>query len=194
MRNEPQRPPRPRRAGSRPSVARGKTSCTYRDVRQPPPAGPLDIVDALNLLDRCVRERGEGYRSLPDRLSAGPDDASPAATDGIVTLALSKAGAPRTALSPLAHTPVADVYASGRSPLDLTLGAVVVFRAAESLERRGQTWAASLQAAVRAASRFLELIPDGVVGDADAAAAGSHRGAPPAQAGEGGSAGRGGGP
>jgi hypothetical protein len=171
-------------------VARGKANCTYRDTR-PPSARRLDIVDALDLLDRCVRERGEGYRSLPQRLSAGTDDASPAAPDGIVTLALSKAGAPRTALGPLAHTPVVEGGAAGRARPNLTLGAVVVFRAAESVERRGQTWAMSLQAAERAASKFLELIPDSLVGGAAEAATRSHRGAPPAQAGEGG---RGGGP
>jgi hypothetical protein len=129
----------------------------------------IDIVDALDLLDSCVRDRGEGYRALRRRLPAvlrtGPIDAFPAATDSIVTLALSKAGAPLTALSPLAHMSVADVYASGRHPLDLTLGAVVAFRAAESVERRGQTWAMSLQAALRAASRFVELIPDRVLSE-----------------------------
>jgi hypothetical protein len=128
--------------------------------------GMIDIVDALDLLDSCVRDRGPGYRSLPRRLRAvsptGVDDAFPAATESIVTLALSKAGAPLTALRLLAHTPVADVYASGRHRLNLTLGAVVVLRAAESMERHGQTWAMSLQAARRAASRFVELIPDRV--------------------------------
>jgi hypothetical protein len=136
----------------------------------------IDIVDALDLLDSCVRDRGASYRPGPRRLAAvspdGLDDAAPAAADGIVTLALRKAGAPRTALSALAHMPVADVYASGRFPLDLTLGAVVVLRAAESVERRGQTWAMSLQAALRAASRFVDLIPDGVAGCASEAAAG----------------------
>jgi hypothetical protein len=129
----------------------------------------IDIVDALDLLDSCVRDRGEGYRSLRRRLPAVPrtggNDACPAATDSIVTLALTKAGAPLTALRPLAHTSVADVYASGRHRINLTLGAVVVFRAAESVERRGQTWAMSLQAALRAASRFVELIPDRVLSE-----------------------------
>jgi hypothetical protein len=193
MPDEAQPPPRPRphcRAGSRRSAARGMASCISRDDVRQPPAGPLDIVDALELLDRCVRERGEDYRSLPDRLPAGSptgaDEAFPGETDRIVTLALSKAGAPRQALSALAHTSLADLYASGRHPFDLTLGAVVVFRAAESVERRGQTWATALQAASRAASRLLDLIPDSVVAGAAHAAAGSHRAAPPAQVDEGG--------
>jgi hypothetical protein len=146
----------------------------------------IDIVDALDLLDSCVRDHGEGYRS-----ATGPKEAVPTATDSIVTLALSKAGAPLSALSPLAHTPIADLYASGRHPIPLTLGAVVVFRAAESVDRRGQTWAMSLQAALRAASRFVELIPDKVVTSAAEAVAASHRDAPLAQHGECGSARRG---
>jgi hypothetical protein len=131
----------------------------------------IDIVDALDLVDSCVRECGEGYRSLRRR------DAIPTATDSIVTLALSKAGVPLTALSPLAHTPIADLYVSGRHPLPLTLGAVVVFRAAESEDRRGQTWAICSEAALRAASRFVELIPDRVVGYAAEAVAASDPGA-----------------
>lgn len=107
----------------------------------------IDIGEALDLLDWCVRDRGEDYRS--------------AATDRIVPLALRKAGAPLTAVSPLARTRVADIYASDRhNPLNLTLGAVMVLSAAESAERDEQTWEIALQAALRAASRFLELIPD----------------------------------
>jgi hypothetical protein len=175
--NRPQPPPRPRRTGPRPPVDRGKPGCSYRNGG----AGAehswlsrtdqvIDIIDALDLLDRCVRDRGDGYRSL----SRG--DAFPTATDSIVALALSKAGAPLTALSPLAHTPIAELYASGRPPLPLTLGAVVVFRAAESVDRRGQTWATSYQAALRAASRFVELIPDKVVSCAAEAEAATQRG------------------
>jgi hypothetical protein len=155
----------------------------YRDFAVPARAGRIDLVDALDLLESCVRDRGEGYRSPHRRLPAvsptGSGDAFPTATDNsIVTLALSKAGAPLTALISLASTPIADLYASGRHPLNLTLGAVVVFRAAESAERRGQTWAMSLQAALRAASRFVDLIPDRVVARAAEAVAASHQGAP----------------
>jgi hypothetical protein len=145
----------------------------------------IDIVDALDLLDSCVRDRGEDYRSLPRRLAVvsrtGLQEEVPAASDSIVTLALRKAGAPPIVLSALADAPVADLYASGRPALNLTLGAVVVFRAAESAERRGQTWANSLHAALRAASRFVELIPDRVAAHATEPVAASHQGAPLAQ-------------
>jgi hypothetical protein len=148
----------------------------------------IDIADALDLLESCVRDRGEGYRSPRRHLSAvspsGRNDVSLAATDSIVTLALRKAGVPLMALPPLAHTPVAEVYASGHPCLNLTLGAVVVFRAAESEEWRGQTWVMAFQAALRAASRFVELIPDTVAGSAAEAVDASRRGAPPPQYGE----------
>jgi hypothetical protein len=177
--NRPQPLPRPRRAGSRPPVERGgKPGCHYRDgVDGADHSGlvwtdhPVDIVDALDLLGSCVRDRGEGHRSRRR------GDGVPTATDSIVILALTKAGAPLTALRPLTHTPIADLYASGQHPLPLTLGAVVVFRAAESEDRRGQTWGMSLQAALRAASRFVDLVPDRVVSSAVEAVAASRRGA-----------------
>jgi hypothetical protein len=174
--NRPRPLPRPRGAGPRPPVERG--GCSYRNGGSGADHSGLswkhhviDIVDALDLLASCVRDRGEGYRSLR------PRDELPSATDSIVIDALSKAGAPLTALSPLAHTPIADLYASGRHPVPLTLGAVVVFRAAESEDRRGHTWGMSLEAALRAASRFVELAPDGVVRRAAEAVAASQRGA-----------------
>jgi hypothetical protein len=145
----------------------------------------IDIVDALDLVDSCVRDRGEDYRALPRRLAAvspiKPKAEAPGVSDSIVTLALRKAGAPLTVLSALAHAPVADVYASGRPDLNLTLGAVVVFRAAESAERRGQTWAMSRQAALQAAARFVELIPDRVAARAAGAVTAPDRGASLAQ-------------
>jgi hypothetical protein len=127
----------------------------------------IDIVDALELLGSCIRERGESYqppyRRLPAVSPTEPEDKGSAARDSIVTLALGKAGAPPNALSAVAHLLIVDAYTAGRPPLDLSLGAVVVLHAAESAELRGQTWAMSLQAALDAASRFVELIPDHVV-------------------------------
>ncbi|MCU1655350.1 MAG: hypothetical protein JWO57_6 [Pseudonocardiales bacterium] len=114
----------------------------------------IDIVDALDLLERCVQDRRAGHRS----------------GNGIVALALTKGGMPLTEVSRLADTPIGDAYAAGRRPLNLTLGAVVVLRAADSVERRGQPWGLALQAALRAASRYAELIPDGVARRATEAA------------------------
>jgi hypothetical protein len=122
----------------------------------------IDIVEALDLLHSCVRECGEDYHPRQRRLSVVPpvghDGALPAGVNGIVARALTKAGVPSTATAPLANSTFADVCAPASPPLNLTLGAVIAFRAAESAERRGQTWAMSLQAALQAASRFVELI------------------------------------
>ena len=130
-----------------------EVSCTDRVI---------DIGYALDLLDSCVRDREEDNqpRALAVVSPTGPEHISPAAGDGIVIVALGLAGTPPEALSALTHISIADVYASGRPALNLTLGAVAVFRAAESAERRGQTWGMSLQAARRTATRFTELIPD----------------------------------
>jgi hypothetical protein len=147
----------------------------------------IDIVDAIDLLDSCVHDRGDGYRSPHRRGSAdaGPGgNSGPAATDSIMSLALIKAGVQGPAVSRVANSTLADVHAAGLLPLNLTLGAVVALRAAESMERRGHTWGSCLQAALRAASRFVELIPDGVAGCAAEAAAVSHRGTPLSRHGE----------
>jgi hypothetical protein len=125
-------------------------------------AAVIDIVDALELLDSCVRDRGAGYRSTHRRGSAGSfsrrHPACRTATDSIVTLVLTKAGTPLAAVSQVARTSVDDAYASGGHDLNLTVGAVAVLRAAQSMERRGETWGRARQAAAQAASRFAELV------------------------------------
>jgi hypothetical protein len=148
----------------------------------------IDIVDTIHLLDSCVRDRGAGYRSPHRRGSAdsrlGRCYTCPGATDSIVNLALIKAGVPPSAVGRVANSTVAVVSASRTHPVALTLGAVVALRAAESMERRGHTWGSCLQTAARTASRFIEVIPDGVAGCSAEAAAVSHRGAPLSRHGE----------
>lgn len=128
----------------------------------------VDIVDALDLLGSCVRDRGADYRSRGRRSPAVSRReryyTCPAETDSIVKLALIKAGARHSAVDRLTKETVADFYRSGPDSLDLTLGAVVALRAAESAERLGHTWGMSLQAALQAAAKFVDLIPDRVVG------------------------------
>jgi hypothetical protein len=147
----------------------------------------IDIVEALDLLERCVRDRGDGYRSPQHGSAASRGRRHPTcskAANRIVALALTKGGTPLTEVSRLADTPIGDAYAAGRHSLNLTLGAVVVLRAAESVERRGQTWGLALKAALGAASRFAELIPDSVGLYGPEAAAASRRSAPLARHGE----------
>jgi hypothetical protein len=123
----------------------------------------IDIVDALDLLNSCVRDRDENYRSPAlDESTASASwryDAGRAVTDDIVTRALASAATPTTTGSWLIRRSVVDAYASGQNPFNLTLGAVIVLRAAELTDRRGETWGLSVAAAMRAASRFVEPIP-----------------------------------
>ena len=95
----------------------------------------IDIVDALDLLNSCVRDRGEDYRSPAlDESTASASwryDAGRAVTDDIVTRAVASAATPTTTGSWLIRRSVVDAYASGQNPFNLTLGAVIVLRAAE---------------------------------------------------------------
>jgi hypothetical protein len=148
----------------------------------------IDIVDTIDLLDSCVRDRGAGYRSPHRRGSAdsrlGRCYTLPGSNRQHRQPGVDQGGCAAVSSRPVANSTVADVYASRPQPLNLTLGAVVALRAAESMERRGHTWGSCLQAAVRAASRFIEGIPDGVAGCAAEAAVVSHRGAPLSRHGE----------
>jgi hypothetical protein len=100
----------------------------------------IDIVDALDLLNGCVQERGESW--LPARDESSPSaslryEAGRPVMDGMVSRALANAGTPPTPCRWLIHSSVVDAYAVGQNPFNLTLGAVVVLRAAESSERSG---------------------------------------------------------
>ena len=53
-----------------------------------------------------------------------------------------------------------DVVAAGWDASVLTLGASVVFRAAESTDRRGGTWGEAQIHALQAVARFVAVIPD----------------------------------
>jgi hypothetical protein len=110
----------------------------------------IDIVDALDLLDSWVCQRGSDYRSAHRGQVARPRTgrhsyyACRDATDSVVTSGLTRIGP------------------------NLTLGAVVVLRAAASVQRQGGTRGASRDAGLRAASRFVELVPDDLIGSAAA--------------------------
>jgi hypothetical protein len=123
----------------------------------------IDILDALDVLDSCVRDRGESHRPAGRHGSAsGPRSryarCAPV-SDSITTQVLTRAGAPSAAISRLAGRSIGDAYASGERDLGVTVGAVAVLRAAESVERDGGTWGLAQEAAVRAAARFVDLIP-----------------------------------
>jgi hypothetical protein len=61
---------------------------------------------------------------------------------------------------------VRELYAQGRLPVRLTLGALAVFDAAQRTQDRGQPWGDALDHAARVALRFLDLLPDAAFGGA----------------------------
>jgi hypothetical protein len=116
----------------------------------------IDIVYALDLLDTWVCRHGSDYRSAHRAQAARTRTGRPSyhacrdTTDSIAISGLTHIGTP-----------------SLRTP-NLTLGAVVVLRAAASVQRQGGTCGASRNAGLRAAARFVELIPDHLIGSAAA--------------------------
>ena len=132
----------------------------------PPSQRRIDVVDALDLLDHCVRERGQGYRTTTRPRTPGlrtdrdPSLRSAVRRDGIVNHALLRSvvlGAVDYVADPGTGT---DVGAAGWDASVLTLGASVVFRAAESTDRRGGTWGEAQADALQAVARFVAVIPD----------------------------------
>ena len=83
----------------------------------------IDIVDALDLLNGCVQERGESW--LPARDESSPSaslryEAGRPVMDGMVSRALANAGTPPTPCRWLIHSSVVDAYAVGQNPFNLT--------------------------------------------------------------------------
>ncbi|MDQ1731609.1 MAG: hypothetical protein QOK10_1768 [Pseudonocardiales bacterium] len=124
----------------------------------------IDIVDALDLLEACVADRGADYCSSRRAGSATSRSERfydcPAPADSIVGFALTKAGVPPAAVDPLGLWSIAELHGSQPGAVRLTLGALVVLRAAESADRLGQAWGSCVRAALRAVPPFLELIPE----------------------------------
>jgi hypothetical protein len=123
----------------------------------------IDMGTALDLLAAAVRHRGaefvyrfvwiEEARYLTCRY------ANAGAPDCIVGLALAYAGVDVAVLEAMRDDGVAELYAEGRFPCRLTLGALAVLRAAQQSQDRGSPWGEVLDEAVTAAVRILELLP-----------------------------------
>jgi hypothetical protein len=127
------------------------------------PATSIDMATALDLLAAAVRHRGADFvyrfvwveqaRYLTCRY------ANAGAADCIVGHALSYAGIDVAALEAMRDDGVAELYAEGRFPCRLTLGALAVLRAAQQSQDRGCRRGEVLDDAVTAAVRILELVP-----------------------------------
>lgn len=124
----------------------------------------IDMGMALDLLAAAVRHRGADFvyqfvwveetRYLTCRY------ANVGAPDCIVGHALAYAGIDVRALEAMRDDGVAELYAEGRFPRRVTLGALAVLRAAQQSQDRGSPWGDVLDHAVHAAVRILDLLPD----------------------------------
>jgi succinate dehydrogenase/fumarate reductase flavoprotein subunit len=133
------------------------------------PAGPgpetvIDIGLALDLLAAVVRNRGTDFVRQPMGVEEPRKFTCRYANGGtpncIVGQVLAHVGIDVPALEALGEDGVGDLYAAGRLPCRVTLGAVAVLRAAQRCQDRGCRWGEVLDDAVHAALRILDLLPD----------------------------------
>jgi hypothetical protein len=129
----------------------------------------IDVVHALDLLEQCVAERGCGYVYAPRQLRGGYSTClyvHNGKPDCIIGLALAKSGVPVAALQEFGGDRLAGLYSAHRLPVDLTIGALAVFRAAQGAQDQGLAWGAAFRKATLIAGRYLDLIPPAVFADA----------------------------
>jgi hypothetical protein len=117
----------------------------------------IDIGRALDLLGAAVKQRGASFVFV-----AGRDQFCLYRGDGgpqcLVGRCLSLAGVHDDDLDALGGDGVRELYHRGALPVRLTLGALVVFDAAQHGQDRGHTWGEALEDAVGAAERFADMI------------------------------------
>jgi hypothetical protein len=129
----------------------------------------IDIGSALDLLATAVKQRGE-YFVYP-LVPVGRRTCMYASRGGprcMVGHALSLAQVSDDALEALHDRGVRELYAEGRLPVRLTLGALAVFDAAQRTQDRGYAWGDALDYASLVALRFLDVLPDSAFGAASA--------------------------
>jgi len=126
---------------------------------------PIDVVAAINSLEELTH--GNETRTNSTGLYFD-------STDGfsLVGAALNKAGVPVETLILLGPLRVEYLYERNLLPVKLTLGAAMVYRAAQRTQDgqvgADRSWGAAFDHAVVAASRVIDLIPDSVVAAASA--------------------------
>jgi hypothetical protein len=125
----------------------------------------IDLGRALDLLTAAVMQRGESFvfvagrhQSCLYRAAGGPQC--------LVGRCLSLAGVEDEYLDALAGHAVRELYRRGTLPVQLTLGALVLFDAAQRGQDRGYAWGEALEYAVGVAERFLDLLPPSTTGAA----------------------------
>lgn len=111
----------------------------------------VDAGQALTALDRCTADRFNGPWGDAQQ-DAAPGNLLRSALDYLgMTIAEFEA-------APLVPERSDSLLRSDRAPV-LTLGALVILRAADRHQRAGGAWSACVTAAERAARRYLSIIP-----------------------------------
>jgi hypothetical protein len=130
----------------------------------------IDMIQAVDLLEQCVVERGFDYMYPPSWTVRGEYSTCLYARDGkpdcIIGLALAKSGMPVEVLQTLGGNRLAGLYSAHRLPIDLTLGALAVLSTAQRVQDEGHSWGVALRQATLIAGRYFDVIPRAVVADA----------------------------
>jgi hypothetical protein len=128
------------------------------------PENVIDLGTALDLLAAAVRQRGADFVYRPvwvdEHRYLTCMYAHRGAPDCIVGYALAQAGVSVRALEAMRDDGVEELYLEGRFPVDVTLGALAVLRAAQQSQDRGCCWGDVLAQANAVAIRLLDLVPE----------------------------------
>jgi hypothetical protein len=122
----------------------------------------IDVGTALDLLARVVDDRGDDFTYTPATDPCHRHRGYVYAFDGkpqcIVGHALARASVDVAHLEEMRDERLRDLYRDGGLPVPLSLGALIVFDAAQQSQDRGRTWGAALDDATAAAARYLDLM------------------------------------
>jgi hypothetical protein len=121
----------------------------------------LDLADAFDLLAAVTSDRDFdfAFRPVPGpQLQSANLYALDGEPHGVVGHALSLAYVSIDDLESMRGWSVRDLYRDGRLPIPITLGALIVFDAAQRSQERGRRWGDVLDDAIAAAARFLDLV------------------------------------
>lgn len=135
------------------------------------PLSTIDISTALDLIAAVIDRRGAAFVYEPvwvdDQRYLTCLYAHGGAPDCIVGQVLAEAGVRTGDLEAMGDEGIEDLYRAGRLPIDLTLGALAVLRAAQQSQDRGCRWTDVLADAKATAMRVLDLVPNAVFDLAD---------------------------
>jgi hypothetical protein len=109
----------------------------------------MDVVDAFDLLDACLRDQAAGHHSaadseVPGALLSAALGSPPMREHGVLRLPL--------------ECELGDSE-SGCEPGTLTIGALIALRAADRKQRSGSCWNCSVAAALSAVVAYVDLLP-----------------------------------